>query len=109
MKEQIFNSIKSELESVISEYIDNNNIDVNNNFCIDNARTKVVDNGYIKGCENANEWFQKHNITESEAIDYVKQWEDDNCGGFEGNTKSEYIANMIAYIISFDCFCKEVA
>ncbi len=116
MKNQFFNTIKLELESVILRYTYENNLHLNPNFCKDDARAKVVgacapnalDNRYIKGCDNANKWFEKHNITASEAIEFVKQWEDDCCeGGFQGNTKSEYIANMIAYIISFDCFCKE--
>ena len=53
---------------------------------------------YIIYHSKAIEWLKKHNIDAFEAVDTVKQYEEDNFGEFTTDVNPERIVNMVAYI-----------
>lgn len=55
-------------------------------------------NYYIMYETGANYWLQKHKIGIFNAINIVKQYEEDNFGKFNSEISAEQIANMVAYI-----------
>jgi hypothetical protein len=53
---------------------------------------------YIIGYKNASDWLDSHGVSPWEAIETVRDYEQDNFGEFNTEVNSESITNMLAYI-----------
>jgi len=90
------NTIKTELQKHILDYI-NDGVLTNDNqeewhfYAFNEAY-------YIVYHSVAIEWLKKHNLDTFEAIDIVKEYEEDNFGEFNTKISPESIVNMLVYI-----------
>lgn len=89
-------SIKKELSSYILDCI-NDNVICNANRD-DWHHLLFNTNYYIIGYYNASQWLKSHNISEFEAIEIVREYENENFGEFTTEINSEKIVNMLVYI-----------
>ncbi len=103
MNERVYSSIKEELRSAIFEYIEENQLDEYSEEDVAEARESVTNaTHYIIGYWNCEKWLESHELSAWEAIEFVRDWEVDECGYFTRKVNSEQIANMIAWIIALD-------
>ena len=53
---------------------------------------------YLEGCNIANKWLEKHELDVFEAVNIVREYEEEHFGDFTTALNSEAIVNMIVYI-----------
>jgi len=53
---------------------------------------------YIIGYQNASDWLKCHDVSPWEAIETVRDYEQNNFGEFTAEVNSESITNMLIYI-----------
>ena len=110
MNETSYNTIKAEIESVIFEYIEENNLDPTNDEDVDTAREAVTNEPYyVIGYWQCEQWLVDHDVTPWQAIAFVNDYEKDHFGESRQYKNAETVVNMIAYIIAWDVRSKEIA
>ena len=99
------NSIKIELESHLSDLINDN---VLTNYNKDEWHFHAFNEDYyLIGYFNCNEWLKLHNIGEFEAADICNQYEIDIFGETSNKyDNSESVVNMLAYIFGEELLCE---
>jgi hypothetical protein len=95
-------TIKKELTLHILDYINdgivnNENIEEAHFYCFN-------EDYYIIGYYEAKQWLKKHNIDAFEAIDIVREYENDHFGEFTTDINPASIVNVIAYIYGEEIF-----
>ena len=67
---------------------------------------------YIVYYSEARKWLKAHDLDSFEAVDIVKNYEEDNFGSFTTKVDSESIVNMLAYIygeeVIYGCNAKTI-
>tara|TARA_R100000773_G_C4158669_1_gene77517 strand:+ start:53 stop:364 length:312 start_codon:yes stop_codon:yes gene_type:complete len=87
-------SVKKELKEYINEnistlvYQDFNDL----HFSLFNENFYII--GYYKG----QQWLDKHNISVFEALETIREYEDEHFGECKHYTNAEEVVNMLAYI-----------
>ena len=89
-------SVRNELTQHILEYINDgivndDNIEETHFYCFN-------EDYYIIGYYKAKQWLKKHNIDTFEAIEIVRDYENDHFGEFNTDVNAESIVNMLVYI-----------
>ena len=89
-------SVKKELASVITDIINDGRINDNN---IDELHQIAFNEDYfIIGYYSGKQWLKKHDICIFDAIDTVREYEQDHFGEFTTSINGEAIVNMLVYI-----------
>ena len=103
-----FNNLSNEAKeifvSVITDELEHNCLPedtIHNNYgCLSELHHKCFNEYFfIVGYYEASEFIKKHFKDAFNAIDIVKEYEEDNFGQFNTDIDSESICNMLAYII----------
>jgi hypothetical protein len=63
---------------------------------------------YIIGYYNASQWLKKHDLDPFEAIEIVRDYENDNFGEFTSRINSEAVVNMLVYIYGEELIYNEL-
>ncbi len=94
------NTIKKELRNYILDCINDGTLTNENQE--DWHLVAFNEDYYIIGTHRAKEWLKTHNLDTFEAIDIVKQYEEDHFGEFTTDIHPERIVNMLVYIYGED-------
>jgi len=92
------NSIKQELEQHVTDLINDGVLTEENQD--DWHFHAFNEDHYLIGYYNCEQWLAKHNVSAFEAIETIREYEQDNFG--EVNTKfdnAESVVNMYVYIL----------
>jgi len=94
--------MKSTIKAELTEHINDNKNDYS-----DELHYHLFNQDYyIIGYYQAQEWLDHHEITVFEALETIREYENDNFGECKSYTNAEETVNMLVYIYGEELLCE---